>query len=525
MAAAHRYRRYQVCILFSFLVVPKKSSETFSMSLSAAQRSHLLENSHSLRTDVLRARLRNDSNQITDSSRGTHAPNLKSAKASPFHGDLYRVSLSSDNLSLPSDMDFSNPSSPSFTTIRRSNTVSTSSVQRYRDLARIRTRRRGKVQSLIETWEQARSRRGSIGSSETSGGEGSAFESDPEQFETSQVEESPSRDEGLLSTTDTTVIAGSPIQSYSPINSVGDDYEPSMEELLAYSGPVKGARAWEADIGLGETVKHVPASSTPDSSDATLRNLDDVIDEPGNIWSLKRGIERGPNMAETNSGIRKRVVTAVFTGTSETSWKTDASSSIWSTNDDDIEENLGIDVGANANGLPTALYKAHSKNAEHFGTIHLLETSLAHTRAELEGFKARLEAVEADLTRFETTTSAWQNSDFPKQAFTKDAQVSTDDATSAVEMDDVVEIKDLWPIRFDWRHVTGSVCARVRNSIYSYTQPIYHLKFPKYHEERLALLRAAGLPALRISSVIVFSFFLCAGVLRRVRLMRWLRKH
>lgn len=445
------------------------------------------------------------------------------------------MSVSSVDLSLPSGVDFSNPSSPSVS-IHPSNSVSESFVQRYGDLARIRTRRRGKVKGLIETWEQERSRRGSISSSGASGSGESVFDSDPEsdggqkQLKTSQDEVSaPFHDEGLVLSADTTVIASSPLRSYSFID---DDHEQSTEELLPYSGPMDVARGWEADIGLGETVKRVPASSTysSDTNLVELLNSDDTMQEPGYIRSLKWDVGQKIDIGERNTRVQKRVFAAVFTDASKPSWDTDASSPVDPINGDvDILESRDrihiADVDAAANGALTSLHVARSESTEQLGTICSLETSLAHTRAELQIFKVRLEVMEADLTRLETVSSTWKSPDLHEQASKKDAQVSADDASSTAQTSGVAEIGDLWPLRLDWRDATRLLCARVKSSVYPYTRPIihYHLKFPKHREERLALLRATGLPALRISSVIIFSF-LCAAVVRRVGLTLWLRK-
>jgi len=505
----------------------QKDFEFFSTSLSDTQRSRLLENSRTLRTNVLRAHIGGPSDETTDSSKAIHIRNRSTAKSSPFHGDLYGMSVSSVDLSLHSRMDFSNPSSPSVT-IHPSNSVSESFVQRYSDLARIRTRRRGKVKGLVETWEQERSRRGSISSSGTSGGEGSVFGSDPEcdgdpkQFETLQDGVSaPLHEEGLLPSADTTVIASSPPRSYS---SIDDDHEPSMEELLPYFGPI-GVRGWEADIGLGETVKRVPASSAYSSNTSLVKflNSDDAMQEPDYTRSLKWDVERKFDMGERNAMVHKRVFTAVFTDTSKSSLDTDASSPVDPINADvDILEN-DLVAGVEANDALPSLHVARSESTEQLGIIRSLETSLMHTRAELQIFKARLEVLEADLTRLETVPSTWKCPVIREQASRKDVQVSTDDASSTVQTNGVADIKDLW---LDWRDATRSLCASVKSSVYPFIWPViyrYHLKLPKHREERLALLRATGLPVLRISSVIMFSFF-CAAVVRRVGLTLWLRK-
>lgn len=504
-------------------------TDVISTSLSDTQRSRLLENSRTLRTDVLRAHIGGASDEITDSSKAIHIRNRSTAKSSPFHGDLYGMSVSSVDLSLHSRMDFSNPLSPSVT-INPSNSVSESFVQRYSDLARIRTRRRGKVKGLVETWEQERSRRGSISSSGTSGGEGSVFGSDPEcdgdpkQFQTLQDGVSaPLHEEGLLPSADTTVIASSPPRSYS---SIDDDHEPSMEELLPYFGPI-GVRGWEADIGLGETVKRVPASSAYSSNTSLVKflNSDDAVQEPDYIRSLKWDAERKFDKGERNTMVHKRVFTAVFTDTSKSSWDSDASSPVDPINADvDILENdLVAGVDAEANGALPSLHVARSESTEQLGIICSLETSLMHTRAELQIFRARLEVMETDLTRLETVSSTWKCPDIREQASKKDVQVSTDDASSTAQTNGFADIRDLW---LDWQDATRSLCARVKSSVYPFIWPViyrYHLKLPKHREERLALLRATGLPVLRISSVIVFSFF-CAAAVRRVGLTLWLRK-
>ncbi|KAL4062173.1 hypothetical protein V8B97DRAFT_1868212 [Scleroderma yunnanense] len=494
-------------------------TDVISTSLSDIQRSCLLENSRTLRTDVLREH---------NSSKDISVRHQTNTKPSPFHGDPYRMSVSSVDLSLPSGVDFSDPIPPSVTT-HRSDSVSESFAQRYRDLARIRTRRRGKVKGLIQTWEQERGRRGSISGGDTSGGDGSVFGSDAEsenggdegQLETLLDGRSPPlHEEGLLSGADSTIIATGPPWPY--INTVDD--EPSMEKLLASSGPIEGACAWEADIGLGETVKRIPASSTPDFGNAGLvksLNPNDATEGPDSNRSLKRDVVRELSLKEMHARVRKRVVTAVFTGTSEPCWDTDAG--------DPVKKARVVGGSVETDSAPTSLHFACSENTEELDIIRSLETSLAHTRAELQNFKARLEVVETDLTRIETLSSAQQNLDLGRteEAPKKDAQISTDDGNPTRQAQGVVEIGDLWSLKLDWRHAARSVYTRVTGSIYPYTQLIvhrYHLNLPKHRDNRLALLRARALPTLHVSSVFMFSFFLCVVLFRRVGLNRWLRR-
>ncbi|KIJ62968.1 hypothetical protein HYDPIDRAFT_30098, partial [Hydnomerulius pinastri MD-312] len=300
-----------------------------STTLSDSQKARLLENSRTLRADVLRGRIYVDSyhsKEISDHSEDIYTRSMRSVKSSPFHNDLYRSSISSVDLLLPpsSDLGADLPPSPAMS-LHRTHSVSDASAQRYRDLARIRTRRRGKVKGLVETWERE-SGRASTSGSECSMSEGSVSGSDVESesgvegqvYDTAPPNESPSPLESSSPMADSTIILRNPPPPYTSVGAQ-DEEEPSMEELLASSASVQGARAWEQDIGLGETVKRIPIASV--SPETTLFNpvvvpeTGAVAGQKGSVRSKRSG-EGGTGSRGRNARSQKRVVTAIFTGSS-----------------------------------------------------------------------------------------------------------------------------------------------------------------------------------------------------------------
>ncbi|KAH7918197.1 hypothetical protein BV22DRAFT_1200067 [Leucogyrophana mollusca] len=150
-------------------------------SLPPTRITSLLEASRTLRADVIKSRIWVDSYHSkhisahsNDVYRGDTA-SLFGTTGAPFNNELYNSSSSSVDLLLPSasnvpaTTDLVLPPSPAITMHRpNSIAVSDASAQRYRDLARIRVRRRGKVKGLVENWERERTGTGSVSGSEGS---------------------------------------------------------------------------------------------------------------------------------------------------------------------------------------------------------------------------------------------------------------------------------------------------------------------------------------------------------------------
>ncbi|KAI5991101.1 hypothetical protein F5J12DRAFT_862029 [Pisolithus orientalis] len=473
-------------------------------SLSDAQISLVLDSSRTLRADSLRRRIWMDSSDAVNAT-----------SSSPFHGALYRNSISSTDLSTPSPnttVDTEIPISPPLT-LHRSNSVSESFMRRYRDLAHIRVRRRGKVKGLVETWEGEVNRRGSLSNTEGSiCSEGSVSGSDAG----SESEVSEEHDVGqafpeeALSTNgsgsptpsmaDTTLIALNPPPPYTSINAL-DEEEPSIEDLLASSGSLEGARAWEADLRLGETVKRIPTAGP--AYPAMGEEKVDSIREAGLEENNDRGGSECPDVTidPADEGPQNTVPNAIST----------------------------VCVGVQVGDALSLANRSPSEWADQTDAICAIEASLVSTRAELETFKARLEVLEADLLHSEETSlqpsdeangNLLQNEETLRK---KDAQVSTDDGQLLQQtQDETAPYTEL-----DWRGIVRSVSTGILTWLYPYTQPIRHrdaMNCPKRRKDSLSPVRATALPAMRLSSIITFSFLLCAALLRRAGLTRWIRK-
>ncbi|KAI6137421.1 hypothetical protein F5141DRAFT_1209744 [Pisolithus sp. B1] len=513
-------------------------------SLSDAQISLVLDNSRTLRADSLRR-------HIWGKSDGKH-----STTPSPFHSALYRNSISSVDLSASSPdaiVDIEGPISPPLT-LHRSNSISESFVRRYRDLAHIRVRRRGKVKGLVETWEREVSRRGSLSGTEGSicsegsvpgsdaGSENEVSEANDIGLEVEQAQESPEtfHEEALSingsvspapSMADTTLIASNPPPPYTSIHSL-DEEEPSIEDLLESTGSLEGARAWEADLRMGETVKRIPIAGPAHPAIAVIKNSQSSLpfSGEGKADSVVASIPGGDKVRG-----KMHVVTQSFTGFSEHDPKHSDSTREIPNGDDAISHNAvpnavsTVDVGVQVCDTLLLADCSPSDWPNHTDAVRAVEASLASTRAELEIFKARLEVLEADLLHSEANSMQPSNGSdgnmyqVEEQPHQKAVQIPTDDGQLLQQtQDETTRYTEL-----SWRGIVHSVSTGIMTWLYPYTQPIARrgpVNRPKRRKDNLSPVRATALPALRLSSAIMFSFLLCAALLRRAGLTRWIRR-
>ncbi|KAH0833376.1 hypothetical protein J3R83DRAFT_12477 [Lanmaoa asiatica] len=553
--------------------------------LSDVQRVQLLERSRILRADVLRGRIYVDSyhsHQVSDNSNDIYSRSARSS--TPFH-NIYSASVSADDLRLLPDNNTNEgegvfPPSPAMS-LHRSNSVSDASAQRYRDLARMRMRRRGKVKGLVETWERASTSGSECSASEEGSVSGSEAESesetDPDFQSISDAKHSPGspsdlpfvlHDEPLhdvcSSLADSTVVLQEPpsltppppyTHVYTALGAVEgeEEEEPSIEELLASSSsiPLKGARAWEVDFGLGETVKRIPVSTSADADSASL------VAEPDTSRPKHDGQKtRGNSVRSKGSGLRgstgstgksaktqKRVVTAIFTGSSS----------------DGVPENVGDEMNLvghhrHANGVNAVVCDKVPATSDlqndSDGALRALEESIAATRAQMDGLRLRLEVVEADTARQEAVLERAQYSDSRcssefelrqrrsetnKQAAAETAELPRDE--TLVEGDsnrDVLEAWETMPL--------GGVARTIVAKAMGWLFPYGRLGVPRREDQERSQARAGSRPGVknrypspakrygrllvvRMScSIILVSFAICAAVLRRLGFGRWARR-
>ncbi|KAG2032154.1 hypothetical protein BDR03DRAFT_1015459 [Suillus americanus] len=492
-----------------------------SLSLTPGQRLHLLEASRALRADVLRGRIWVDSYHSKDISSHSKDVCTRSTRGSnsPFNCDLYNFSTSSVDLILPPSASIGAegdlPPSPAVT-LNRSNSVSDSSAQRYRDLARMRVRRRGQVKGLVDTWERER---GAV-----SGSEGSMSGSDIDSDSDIPSAESP-LPSGLSNSTIS--LTNQPPPPYTSLKEIED--EPTIEELLTSSGSIKGARAWEVDYELGETVKRIPTStpahlslaSTPPRVAAAVE-----INADSNESSVEFNLNKFSDLRNGRANTQKRIVTAIFTGSSDKM--------------DSVSDSIPVDDVPQANLHPgevvnildaaelevTAVGSAEGVSlvpdqvaapSDDDNVIAVLEVSIASTRAQLEAFRARLEVVEAQVAAQEAVTHAYLRPEEARQPLNEHQPI------------DHSCIPDPFPapddIVFSGHHLglrsfARSIVARTLGWLYPYSHPGAHPRpeVKATHSQGLSvsLVRPRILPEFRLSYLIVFSFVLCAALLRKV---------
>ncbi|KAG2115010.1 hypothetical protein DEU56DRAFT_179377 [Suillus clintonianus] len=486
-----------------------------SLSLTTAQRLYLLEASRALRADVLRGRIWVDSHHSKDipaHSKGVYARPTRSSN-SPFNSEFYNFSTSSVDLILPPSasigVDGELPLSPAVT-MNRSNSVSDSSAQRYKDLAHMRIRRRGKVKGLVDTWERE--------SGAVSGSDGSVSGSDADSDSDSPSVESPPPP--VLP--NSTISLSNPPPPYTSLRGIED--EPTIEELLTSSGPIKGARAWEEDYGLGETVKRIP-TSTPAPlplAPTSLRVATAVeINADPNESSVECNLSKLIDLGNGRANTQKRIVTAIFTGSSDRKMDTTSYSipvdDVPQANVDpgevvDIIDAAELEVTAveSAEGI-TLVPDQVAAPSDDDTLIAVLEASIASTRVQLEAFRARLEIIEAQVATQEATYLRPEEARQPLD----EHQLIYRSCDPAPAPDDIM----FSDYHLGLKSFVRSIIARTVGWFYPYShlgaRPRPEVKAARSGEPSFFVLPRI-LPAFRLSYVIMFSIALCAAVLRRV---------
>ncbi|OJA08275.1 hypothetical protein AZE42_03781 [Rhizopogon vesiculosus] len=495
-----------------------------SLSLTAAQQLYLLKASRALRADILRSRIWVDSYHSKDISARSKDVYTRSIRGSNsgFNGSLYRSSASSVDLVLqPSasiGADEELPPSPAMT-LNRSNSVSDSSAQRYRDLAHMRIRRRGKVKGLVETWERER---GTV-----SGSEGSMSGSDAESD--SDIPSVGSPPPPALSNSTSSLSIPPP-----PYTSLRDNEdEPTIEELLTSSGPIEGARAWEEDCGLGETVKWIPTGTPTPLPFAPLPPKEATsfeINAESTECSVDCNLSKLSVSRSGRANKQKRVVTAIFTGgsggTIDNSSESGAVDEVPQANTtpgvinirDDAEiEVAAVESAAQPDDVFLAPEQVARQPSDDDAVITALEVSIANTRAQLETFRVRLEAVEAQIVTQEAAHQA--------QFHPEDARLPPNEHQPCIRLPDEVDFV-FSDYNLGLRNFARSILARTMGWIYPPVvrhRPVG--KAPRSREASRSPVRPPVLAALRLPYMIIFSFVLCAAVLRRLAFGRGVQAH
>ena len=434
----------------------------------------------------------------------------------------------------------------------------------------MRMRRRGKVKGLVETWERASTSGSECSASEegsVSGGEAESESEIDREFESiSDAKRSPESLSNSLSAlhdephhhirssaVDPVFVPQKPSLStppppYSHMHTTlgvdrDQEEEPTIEELLTSSSgiPLRGARAWEADFSLGETVKRIPVALSADADNASRSLMEpDTSCHPQDDGQQAKGDSvrstgprthrsTGSRRKNVNSHSRKRVVTAIFTG---------------SPPDGVSEDSGGQDCHASAlGGVVRGGTRASSDpRNDPDSALRALEESIAATRAQLEAFRLRLEEVEVNTARQEDIlteaqlSDAHHSSNFERQSETN-GQATTEtaetreDETLTARNRNVLESMSL-------ADITRAIVARAIGWLFPYGH--LGVLVPDVHDEsqtrtgscpgandrnRSPAKRGGRLPLARLScSIILVSFAICAAVLRRIGLGRWVRR-
>ncbi|KAG1774519.1 hypothetical protein EV702DRAFT_528018 [Suillus placidus] len=487
-----------------------------SLSLTPGQRLYLLEASRALRAEVLRGRIWVDSyhsKNISAHSKDIYTRSTRNSN-SLFNSELYNFSTSSVDLILPPSASIGADGVSPVVTLNRSNSVSDSSAQRYRDLARMRARRRGQVKGIVDTWERER---GAV-----SGSEGSTSGSDADSDSDIPSAESPPPP----ALSNSTISLTNPPPPYTSLKEIED--EPTIEELLASSGPIKGARAWEEDCGLGETVKRIPASTPAPLSLASTPPMVAVVETnaDSNESSVKFNLNKFSDLRNGRTNTQKRIVTAIFTGGSDKMHSASDSVPVDDVPQDNLHPGGVMNILDAAEFEVTAVESAEGVSlapdqvavpSDDDNVIAVLEASIASTRAQLEAFRARLEIVEAQVAAQEAVNHAYLRPEEAQQP--RNAHQPIDHSC----------IHDPFPapddIVFSGHHLglrsfARSIITRTMGWLYPYSHPGAHprpeVKATRSQAPSFPLVRPRILPEFRLSYVIMFSFVLCAAVLRKV---------
>ena len=328
----------------------------------------------------------------------------------------------------------------------RSNSVSAADYterkeQRYRELARFRTGKRGQVKGLAQNWEQ-----NSVSSSDSNVSESEFSDADSLASERSldKVDEVHNSRQAVY-VTNQDVPASEPVKAEAPAAhtdavvgvevppdrsglprphsstdppppsslSHNEEEEPTIEELLA-NEPVAGARAWEVDFRMGETVKRLPSDDS--SASPSSAGFKSARSSWKNSVRMKSGSNKSSSRAKKDGG--RRAVTAIFAGDCE---KTDDETDKKATVMDEVAPELSrtsslFETGCNVPVMsgsfsPLRVTRAVETDTEDelvSGTkqeqqerdsaqdelLASLAESLASTRLLLEQFRTRLDALE-----------------------------------------------------------------------------------------------------------------------------------
>ena len=530
-----------------------------STPLSDAQRAQLLERSRTLRTDVLRGRIYVDSYHSQDVSDNSQDIHSLSAHVTGVCG----TSVSADDLCLvvennTGDGSAAFPPSPAMT-LHRSNSVSEASAQRYRDLARMRMRRRGRVKGLVETWERTRGRECSASEEESVSGS----DADQETESILDGDSSPEHSSDLPSDPQDasihnvcaphlTGVSQEPSSLTPPppcthIYVPCGEEEPSIEELLVSSSnfPLQGARAWEADFGLGDTMKRIPLSLDTDtespralsielstasgSKDGGERTGVDYVRSRSKKSTFRGSAGRGEKSPKTQN----RVVTAIFTGSSS----------------DGVSEGISNEV--HLVGDPCCACGAPASSDPQDGcdsAVRALEASIAVTRAQLDAFRVRLEQVETDFTKQEAELRRAQCSDAQHtigfMRHRSEASVQTTVETEDIPRDETLatdakdgDVVDIWET-MSLSDITRAIVTKAMQWLFPYGR----LSVRAHDDEGQSLVHTGSCPGVsdrcatpaerggrlalsRMScSIVLISFAICTAVLRRMGFGRWVRR-
>ncbi|KZV77301.1 hypothetical protein PENSPDRAFT_747042 [Peniophora sp. CONT] len=346
-------------------------------------RSALLTASRNLRQNVIRGRIWGPSTSPTDS---------------PFQtSELYNSASSTESLN--ADDTGSSPG------------------------ARLRRRNAGRVKGLVNRWETA-SQSGSESENE------SELPASLSSFTSFHPHSAPANRTAF------TGIESDPTPW--PSSAIGEDDEPTMEELLAAGEDKKGswgARAWETmDGGIQETVKRAigegekelpppPYASPLAELDEKEQGWDTIVPRrdgsgsssgsTGFAGSAKRITRSGTGTHSGRSGKKdsRRIVTAVFMPTEEMAEAQSA-----------IVENVGQDV------VPEPM-----KNDEEDARIRTLEAEVAASRTMLAILHARLQTVEERVAAMEADEPKAKSEQTPVQVETPAQSTGVDKVIQRAE--------------------------------------------------------------------------------------------
>ncbi|GBE90057.1 hypothetical protein SCP_1800790 [Sparassis crispa] len=358
-----------------------------SMGMNKKWRQVLLSASHDLRQNMLKGRIW-----------GTEAsPSSSPGSASPaipvdvFSNGLY--SSSAPDL-LADDIGSESGGSPT----------------RYRS---------GRVRGMVESFERS----GSFSS------EGS-FDGD----EGGRVHRSPSNIARWLHKEDP--IDEDPLRSSSPVcGAMQETFEPTMEELLATepSGTDStgswGVRAWEEmDLAPNVTVKRVAENSAPNGTWVETPPEKDAI---GTIVALENGGGKGSHHRRGRE--ERRVVTAIF-APSDAGTACSATESEKEAAPEAVSVLEAREAGTQTDGVERPL------ETDWIVRENILRDELTTTRALLETFRARLEAVEQKVADLEQREHEREMEASRATNAKTNALVSGDAASSAEASSELVEV-------------------------------------------------------------------------------------